>query len=586
MKSNIPITIGITGHRDVTIGDISSAAVDFSNWLVEFARGHQHTPLRLLTGMAEGADRMAARVFIEVRDKEFLSGNRVSSDWELIALLPFDAEAYKNDFPNSTEEFDELLKQATSVVTLMSPDLEAIHSNPDLRTYCYEALGRHFVQHSNILVAFWDGVNTHLRGGTSHVVQMKLDSGNIAAASFSAAMHDCGPVWHIPVRRSADAIGSSTQRELPAWLTPSVGHNSLETAQSHWQQIDKFNAVSEDIVTPESLKKQSAYLSPDVDSYLRLWRQLGLLDQKVLNVQSTADIVAQKFDRARMRLTRLLYILGGLLAAALWTGLDDIFQPFMAAAYVVIVVSIYVVFRLLRRPELRDDGLSYRFLAEALRVQLYWSLEHITDDMCRRGESEIENCSSSEIMCVLDALLSQQSQEIGWVREALRIGALDPRKGNKLDLTTKMAHIEHWISDQLNYFRKAEVRHEKSAKKIQFASFLFVAFGIMGAAAVVYHDSMSLHDETLRHIFAISAAVFPPWALLLESFKDRLALEEQQKSCRRMIAIFDRANTRLKGQKEDSKQLPLLIKSLGREALAECAYWLVLRKSKPPQMPT
>jgi hypothetical protein len=113
-----------------------------------------------------------------------------------------------------------------------------------------------------------------------------------------------------------------------------------------------------------------------------------------------------------------------------------------------------------------------------------------------------------------------------------------------------------------------------------------VLLGAMAAVATLVHDLANHGDPFLRHFVAIAAAVFPAAAVLLQSYRERLAVDEQAKSNLRMQWVFERARSHLASRGPLAELPPAAVRSLGEEALMECANWLVLRKSKPPSMPT
>ena len=96
----LPIVLGVTGHRDLRPEDLKLLEAVVRGIIVEIATKHPHTPLVLLSPLAEGADRLAARVALEL-------GIR------LIVPMPLPRELYERDFqrPASRTEFDSLLSQ-------------------------------------------------------------------------------------------------------------------------------------------------------------------------------------------------------------------------------------------------------------------------------------------------------------------------------------------------------------------------------------------------------------------------------------------------------------------------------------------
>lgn len=112
-------------------------------------------PLVALSPLAEGADRLVAEVVLEQ------PGAR------LMAVLPLPQDDYEHDFvsPESRAEFRRLLAQADEVTTLPpAPD----------RNEAYASVGEYVLDHSDVLVAIWDGQPAQGRGGTAEIVRAAL----------------------------------------------------------------------------------------------------------------------------------------------------------------------------------------------------------------------------------------------------------------------------------------------------------------------------------------------------------------------------------------------------------------------------
>jgi hypothetical protein len=110
--------------------------------------------------------------------------------------------------------------------------------------------------------------------------------------------------------------------------------------------------------------------------------------------------------------------------------------------------------------------------------------------------------------------------------------------------------------------------------------------GLIAAVLAFSHDMLMSHTPALRHTASIMAAVLPAWAILIQSYINILALDEQSKNALRMQWVFYTAQQNIilsnvsNARKKDS------LNALGQEALVECANWLILRKSRPPNLPT
>ena len=92
-------------------------------------------------------------------------------------------------------------------------------------------------------------------------------------------------------------------------------------------------------------------------------------------------------------------------SASLWAALDGIFQIVMATGYLLCFGAAAMIFQRLKAPRLAEAPLQYRFLAEALRVQLYWSLAQAAD--ASRHAALHQHSETNEVPRVLDGLMSQ-----------------------------------------------------------------------------------------------------------------------------------------------------------------------------------
>lgn len=58
----LPLIFGISGHRDLVVGDLPQLGKHLSQIFAGFRAAYPNTPFRLLSPLAEGADRLAAEV--------------------------------------------------------------------------------------------------------------------------------------------------------------------------------------------------------------------------------------------------------------------------------------------------------------------------------------------------------------------------------------------------------------------------------------------------------------------------------------------------------------------------------------------
>src|ERR1700722_902429 len=191
----VSLVIAITGHRDLHPEDVPWFETEIGNIFKDLRLQYSNTPLLLLSGLAEGADRIAVR-----------AAKAVGVPY--IAVFPMPTSLYRQDFTSeaSDAEFEEFRSGALRVIELplagdCTPEDAAQTGNaPNLQ---YELLGRFLVQYSQILIAIWDQDRAIVQGGTSHVVAMKLGEGLTSDGIAFARLNknSAGPVYVLPARR-------------------------------------------------------------------------------------------------------------------------------------------------------------------------------------------------------------------------------------------------------------------------------------------------------------------------------------------------------------------------------------------------
>jgi hypothetical protein len=124
----IPLVVGVTGHRDLWPEDVPRLEGIVQEVFDDLRRRHPSTPILVLSPLAEGADRLVARVAVR---------NRMS----LVVPRPRAFEDSLSDFSAASRaEFDGLLQSADSQPVVRSAVVEAEDAIV-LRESLYEQMG-------------------------------------------------------------------------------------------------------------------------------------------------------------------------------------------------------------------------------------------------------------------------------------------------------------------------------------------------------------------------------------------------------------------------------------------------------------
>jgi hypothetical protein len=171
------VRVGVTGHR--TFAEVAAVSA-----LVDDVLARLGEPGRVITSLAEGADRLVAE----------RAARRPG--WAHEVVLPLDPVDYETDFADgaSVAEFRRLLASAVER-----------HRVPPAGTRedAYLAAGIEVLDRSEALLAIWDGQGARGRGGTAEIV----------AEARARAL----PLTWVHVGRSVPVMPSCTQERWP-WM--------------------------------------------------------------------------------------------------------------------------------------------------------------------------------------------------------------------------------------------------------------------------------------------------------------------------------------------------------------------------------
>jgi hypothetical protein len=163
-RASAPIVVAVTGHRDISPTDPALISI-VSRELTKLVRSQGGPPVVVLTGLAEGADRLAIEAARRAVGAQF---------W---AVLPLPDALYVNDFtsPASLADYKSLKAQAQRVIEapLMASRRQLSgHGAP--RDHQYAWAGAYLAKRAQVLIAIWDGAPARGTGGTAQVVDWFL----------------------------------------------------------------------------------------------------------------------------------------------------------------------------------------------------------------------------------------------------------------------------------------------------------------------------------------------------------------------------------------------------------------------------
>lgn len=582
LPSAIPIFVGVSGHRDLRSEDLPLLEAQVAQIFQDVKAKHPHSPLAVLSPLAEGADQLVARVGL-------------AAGASLYVPLPLSQEEYENDFDTeaSLQAFRALLSQAAGAFVVEDgmlgqavPKATAASSPRDL---AYTRAGFFVALNAHVFLALWDGQPSNKPAGTAGITRFRLEGSHplLPASEDLMVVPETGPVIQVVTPRVS---GGEVPRDPGSLLmrVPTAVPTSKAPAQlvDASPFLDLFNQDLQDLpeVTPEGLNASIGSLFPE-----GLARKAGEEDSHSLAMFGHCDLLAQAFQRNYDRCLFGTFGLAGVAFIALETfGHKYPEQGWVLMLFVASLAVAGALVWIAGRQQWQRKYLDYRALAEALRIQIYWDLAGVRQDLA-------------------SGYLSSQVEELAWTRMAMRAVRIPsyarPRATNADGMALPV--ISHWLKDQEAFFGKRQRRIKKQGQRLHllsnfaFAACLFLAFLLAlkqwGCLLWVSPSSFLTltcpfpepHSNHLLHgwIVAITSALVV--SALVHGYHQKRAYHELANQYKRMEALCRRALAALKCARElgDAPNVEAVLRRIGREALVENADWVLLHRVRPLEVP-
>ena len=504
----VPFVVGVTGHRDLNPGDLVSLQAAVEKLLREIKDRHESATIVLLSPLAEGADRIAAKA-------AYALGIPV------VVPMPMPQDEYEHDFPKSVKEFRDLVHGAyhSFELPLVEGNTRAnigykAHGYKPHRDRQYQALGQYIARHCQELIALWDGIPADGGGGseaaaivqyerdgveqaeliaiwdkipadddggagTAAVVKYKLEGIErrlhfecdlvLRPASSESSLLDsseCGPVHHIWTRRRGCELREGQLSERRDRFPES---GSRARAEKYYEDIfaliGRFNKESK----PLDYEKKHERLSPKLRNQVAphevdIWERLAVADAIAIDYH-------RKLHKNRVWVHGWVFV-GSLFFAAL-AHLSKIFASlfthpeFLYRFRIVLLVltvaawgKAFWVYRRTKRFDLQDKYQDYRALAEGLRVQFFWYVAGIQES-------------------IANYYFGKQRVGLDWIRNAIRNWRTVERRTAHPERENLLAPVlELWVMEQRHYFKSRPDGHERERFEKWVHVFLWAAGGV------------------------------------------------------------------------------------------------------------
>jgi hypothetical protein len=523
----ISLVVAIVGYSDLCEDDLTTLRKELGIIFEDLhcKKNYPCTPILLLNGLGEGAERIAAETarnfsvnYVPVRLSTSVGAGRNNGNEVAIPVDP--------DTPHHRQ---------------------------------LEQLGEFLVRNSQILIAIWDQRQTHEPGSPSEVIKLKLAEKRPPSRVPFTGLNDggAGPVYIILTRgHSTDKVkplGQSRDQKYP----PSQGEKAEEDYHSVYCRLDQYNA---------NLEKHRNDLKASAEQS-RKWLLEGVDSchitpgmKWIADTFCWADALAQYYQRWNSLLRIGIFaVLGiaGVLLTLLHTreGGWSVFY-----LYTLCLLLAFLMGKWETLSKHRDRHEDYRALAEALRVQFFWFVAGLPD-------------------LASDHYLFKQATEMAWIRDAIsECGLYDEalkRTTALADSASRLAYAQKWVQGQVRFFKKAIDRNTLSKKIFDGCAYSAVAIALIFLV-------LGLAKSELPGVHLVPGIAM--WGAALSwNFSERRGFLQDARRYIPMWILFRSADAQLtqllaSGTDESLRHAEKIIQELGREALRENGEWLATHR--------
>ena len=521
----IPIVIGVTGHRALRPEDREPLLAAVKRELEALREKVPHSPLLLLTSLAEGADLLCA-------DAAAALGIPIA------AALPMEADAFTAAFPpEEKQRFERHCRAAETVFTV--PNAEEAPPAPD-RDFLYRQAGIYISVHSHLLLALWDGGPGRGRGcGTAEAVSFSLGGAYQPRRGMPLRGAENTAVVHILAPRAAGGRPAGERRLL----------GNLEALEKTLAETDELNRLAPEAGPGEALL-------PEKDEGDGLLRRMEA-------VYHVSDALSLRSAKAYRRLLALL--------AAACTAVTAAFLLYDEAELIWMLLvcgGMLLLGWLFRLRAVRSDChrryIEYRVLAESLRTQIF----------LRYAGSEME---ASELFP------RTQREECPWVLAALCALTVGPQPQSRRDIRAC------WVEGQRDYHENAERRSRRAMGRsdavVRTALIASVALYVLALLFEICFGGLFLAPRATpaaiglwRTLLKVALGLLSAATLFIANYYGKQSLPRTVSDHGKMKRFY----TGVAAQLERFGQTEELLRTLASEELVENGNWCSYQRDNAP----
>jgi hypothetical protein len=557
---NSPFIIGLTAHPDLESAQFPLLVDAVVRFLLEIKQLLPHTDVRVMLDVRSDLSLAIVRAMLALD---------MFIDALIVAPIPAQATGCE------TDPLKDLTHARVRWIEAVVGDSCVAHDAVN------SAMSSVLIRRSSLLLALWDGKSSRVPNDTADHVFRFLgvrgeQSETLNKIEVSTAVHDLDltaqQVFWVPARRSTNDISESV-RQQPCHLL-SAGDNVVDVQQSmpsslkrRLADLDEYNCDFARFTAAGSLVRSDSVMH---DSFAKMAANDALalenIDRQFIKADSLAGYMQRRSDG--------LFNMFGIMAFA--TGLayliyEKITESKMLLMFCMIILFIgLLAYYYFQTKHWFGKYLSYRALAETLRVRFYLTLAGIG----RRTHTR-------ELVALTGIC---RFPGFGWISFAL--DSIEPTQletGHSSETYALRARLvdKAWIEDQYRYFARkvaAIGRHRFWVRLMKYSAFIAVlvvlaAMFIFGAAL---HHIDARTGMPVKNVLTFCSGSLAVVLGVWELRQNKMALQELLWQYRNQLSQFEQARIQLKRTTSRSRRDDIL-EELGKNSLMEIYLWAIHR---------
>jgi hypothetical protein len=549
-----PFIIGLTGHPDLEPARIPLLADTAVSFLLQIRQYLPDTDVRVLLDARNQVSLAIARATLALN---------ISVD-ALVDAVGSDANAMKELLRHPQVHWIERLGE--------------IACDPDGMPG--PTLGDILVRRSSLLLALWDGRSSSVPDDTADHVFRFLGVGGeqsetLNRIEITTVVNDLDVTarlvfWVTAVRGIHPAPGDGQQ----SYYLLSAGDNVLEvqhampaSLQRRLAELNEYNSEFERFTADGGLVRSASLMPSEAEKLATSdASMLENIDRQFVKADSLAGHMQRRSDRLFNAFGIAAFTMG--VAYLVYDKITD--SKILLMFYMLILFISLVVYYFFQTKRWFGKYLSYRALAETLRVRFYLAFAGVDRRMHTR-----------ELIALTGIYRFPGFGWISFALDSIEPTGLEPcDSSEQLSLRSRLVD-QAWIEDQYRYFQRKVATMQKHRFWIgRLKSGVFLAGLIVLSAMFMFGEALNHVDMRtglpLKNVLTFCSGSLAVVLGVWELRQNKMAVQELLWQYRNQLSQYQRARTQLQRTTSRARRDEIL-KELGENSLMEIYLWAIHR---------